>query len=93
MQFFKRQRDVFLGANTFRSYYHSVAEKDYLADGESNVKIPTRPCPSMPFPLVKRNLSDLIPFFEEMPKECHFSLATLRHHVEDCGCLQEKDTF
>lgn len=65
---------------------------DSLADGESNVKIHTRPCPSIPFPPVQRNLSELIPLFEEMPKECQFSLATLRHHVEDCGCLQEKDT-
>lgn len=38
------------------------------------------------------NLSDLTAFFEEMPKECHSSLATLKHHVEDCGCLQEKET-
>lgn len=82
-----------LGANTFRSYHYSVAEEDSVADGESNVKIHTRPCPSMPFPPVQRNLSNLIPFFEEMPKECQFSLATLRHHVEYCGCLQEKKTF
>lgn len=44
------------------------------------------------FPPVQRNLSDLIPFFDEMPKECHFSLATLKHHVEYCGCLQVKET-